>query len=140
MHESGCQTIKAFETWLCKNNWPRLIKSIAEKHLTLTNVHNLRDAGKDQVAADVEITLAAEKDEWRIKKKKGDRQPNWVNRRVKLMENIFKGLQDLVRENALLLASCGLLYLDFADACRAEYSSRLEIYIQSFALMLQGTK
>lgn len=129
MHESGCQTIKAFETWLCKNNWPQLIKSIAEKHLTLTNVYSLRDAGKDQVAADVEITLVAKKDEWRIKKKKGDRQPNWVNRRVELTENLFKGLRDLVRENALLLASCGLLHLDFADACHGGYSGRLEMCI-----------
>ncbi len=41
---------------------------------------------------------------------------------------------------SLHLTSCGMLYLDFVDACRNGYSGCVEKCIQLFAIMLQGTK
>lgn len=108
--------------------------------LELTTVHKLRSAGDAEISAEVDTILATEKETWLANREKGQRQPNWINRRLELTKSLSKNVRDLVRENSLLFASCGLLYLDFADACGGGYSGRVEKCLEIFTIMLQGTK
>lgn len=126
MHESACSTIGAFETWLSQHDWPKLLKKVVEAHLKLSTVHELQCAAEKGVAHEVNAALATEQEEFQNIRKKGQRQPNWVNRRLELTKKMSKPARDVVRENALLATSCGVLYLDFIDACRGGYSGRME--------------
>ncbi|MCJ1269238.1 hypothetical protein MMC22_009128 [Lobaria immixta] len=46
------------------------------------------------------------------------REPDWIKIQKELALKLAPKYRDVVRENALLVLSYGLLYLDIADACR----------------------
>ncbi len=66
-------------------------------------------------------------------------EPNWVKIEKDLLSEISVANRDIIRENALLLLNYGLLYLDFHNACRKDYSGRLEKCIAYMAMIYQGS-
>lgn len=68
------------------------------------------------------------------------RQPDWKKKEKDLIAAITAPERDVVRENMLILANLGFLYLDFVDACRGGFSARVEKCIECFAVLFQGSK
>lgn len=66
-------------------------------------------------------------------------KPNWDEVETKLSAEITSRSRDIHRENALIIISCRLLYLDFQDACRKGYSRHIEKCIEMFAILFQRT-
>lgn len=61
-------------------------------------------------------------------------EPNWDDIRKEIEADISMKSRDVVRENSLIITSLGLLYCDFADACRTGHSGRIEQCIGCFAV------
>lgn len=64
-------------------------------------------------------------------------EPKWNAIEKELLLDFSYKHRNVVRENALLLLSFGLLYLDFVDACRKGYSGRVEKCIACLAIIYQ---
>lgn len=85
--------------------------------------------------------LATRKVEWEATQDLSESlpEPNWDEVETKLSAELTSRSRNIHRENALIIISCGLLYLDFRDACRKGYSGRIEKCIEMFAILFQGT-
>ncbi len=66
-------------------------------------------------------------------------EPNWVKVEKDLLLEINPTNQDIVQENVLLLLNYSLLYLDFNNACRKDYSSRVEKCVVYLVVIYQGS-
>ena len=62
-------------------------------------------------------------------------EPNWTVVEKSFFEKISTKTHDIIQENVLLLFSCGLLYLDFADAYWKGYSNRIKKCISCFVVI-----
>lgn len=103
-------------------------------------VYLLRCQNKTTVADEVDVTVTAQHKDWPNIRTCSQYILDWAKVCQKLTDQLFQPNQDLVQENALLLTSCGMLYLDFIDACQNDYSKCIEKCILLFAIMLQGAK
>jgi hypothetical protein len=65
---------------------------------------------------------------------------DWKKIQSTLTSELGAGLRDIVNENALLFLTCGLIYLDFHDACCGRFSEWVEKCIKLFAIMFAGGK
>lgn len=66
-------------------------------------------------------------------------EPEWDALEAELSDDLRSHSRDIQRENALIIVSCRLLYLNFWEACCKGYSGRIEKCIECFAMLFQGT-
>lgn len=64
-------------------------------------------------------------------------QPNWKKKQWNRIETVARQEWDINRENALIILNLGLLYLDFIDTYHSGFNTRVEKYIQCFAVIFQ---
>ena len=148
MHGASCTQLPAFQNWLSKNNWRALILGLSDKHIDPFKPSDLRAKVRSEVENEVAAAVAAERFDWETKKARDRavgitttrlRRRNWEKEETDKVKTTFAQRRDVIYENALILLNTGLLYLDFADACRGGYSARVEKCIQCFAVLFQGS-
>lgn len=140
MYIAGCSTISKLQTWIGRFNWPTLISKVEHNHLGVFKVQYIRDKASWTPFSTVTNMLDAKKREWL---ESGDGQwrqePNWTAVEKRLLAETAPKNRNIIRENALLLLSCGLLYLDLADACQKGYSGRVEKCVSYLAVIYQSS-
>ena len=138
MHVAGCQTIDQFQDWIGSSDWPTLIAKVESEYFGIFKVHTIRTGASRRTKNAVAIALAERKEEW-ANTIPLPSEPNWIATEKQLLSEFSQKHRDVIRENALLLLSCGLLYLDFVDACRKGYSGRVEKCIACLAVIYQDS-
>lgn len=140
MHTAGFKTINAFRIELSQSDWPPFIHETDVLCLPFT-IGSIRAKAKQDVEEVAEILLATRKSEWEALCNSHSPlpEPEWDVLEVKLSNDLTSRSRNIQRQNALVIVSCGLLYLNFWDACRKEYSGRIEKCIECFAVLFQDT-
>lgn len=147
MHHLGLIKIDDFQTWLSRNNWPELIRSIEQKFLGPEEVQNIRDyIGEEafaKVARRLDIRKQGFKTEQEVARQSGTRfrkqTPKWDKIEREITEQVVLLSRNKTRENALLLLHEGLTYLEFVDACRGGFSGRVQKCLEYMAIIYQGS-
>lgn len=119
------------------------MKKTQEQHLRPFYIHSIRAIARQKSELAIAKALTGRKEEWLGASEERDTPepgPNWDEIRKELTSSISMQNRDVIRENSLLITSLGLLYLDFADACRTGHSGRIEQCIGCFAVIFQSTK
>lgn len=140
MNTAGCNTIDFFRVWLSQSDWPDLINDIKSLCGPFA-VSSIRAKAERDIKEVVEILLATTKVKWETTQVLPESLsvPNWDEVETELRAEFTSHSRDIYRENALIIISCGLLYLDFRDACRKGYSVRIKKCIEMFVILFQGT-
>lgn len=138
MHTAGRQTIHAFQDWVGKSDWPTLISTVESQHLGIFKVHSIRAKASIRSRKDAAVALLEKKQVW-VDRGEQQPEPKWNAIEKELLLDFSRKHRNVVRENALLLLSSGLLYLDFVDACRKGYSGRVEKCIACLAIIYQDS-
>ena len=148
MHGTSCSTLPEFKAWLSRNDWPSMVDNVEKEYLDPFKVVELRDHATQEVEGEIDAAIELEKTAWlegkeqhRAAGEQGPyiKQPKWDTIRQTRMKKAVLRKRDVLRENAMIMLSLGLLYLDFVDACRGGYSARVEKCIQCFAVVFQGS-
>ena len=103
-------------------------------------VYLLRRQNETAIVDEVDATVTIQQEDWPNIRTRGQYAPDWAEVCRKLTDQLSKLYRDLVWENGLLLINCGILYLNFINACQNGYGGYMEKCIQLFAIMLQGIK
>lgn len=170
MEDLSLSNISGLKDWLAHNDWRRLIERAVEHvgpfatndmrenaaSKTEKDVETALAAKKAEwAAAHPQANRDQDQEEGRARgrgRPRGhgrearagadlnDHEPNWLEVGRTLEKEYTKQNRDLVRENTILLLACGLLYLDFDNACQQGYSGRVEKCIECFAVMFQATR
>ena len=121
---------------------------MSDKHIDPFKPSDLRAKARSDVEQEVASAIAAEKAAWENRKAQdcavgitttGLTLRNWKKKQANRVEKALAKRRDIIYKNALILLNIGLLYLDFADACREEYSARIEKCIRCFAVVFLGS-
>ena len=143
METTGHKDIDKFKAWVARSDWPHLIEKVQELYLRPSYIQFLWAKGKREHKLAIDIALMGRKEEWIAALEEQDTpepEPNWDDIRKEIEADIDMKSRDVVRENSLIITILGLLYCDFADACRTGYSGRIEQCIGCFAVIFQATK
>ena len=138
MYVADCQTINTFQGLLGSSNWPILIAKVEAEYLEIFKVQSIRRKRSKRTKNAVAVALAEKKAEWAITIPLPP-ESNWVGIKKQLVLDFSQKHCNVVRENALLLLSYGLLYLDFVDAYQKGYSGRVEKCIACLAVIYQDS-
>ncbi|MCJ1345659.1 hypothetical protein MMC31_003867 [Peltigera leucophlebia] len=110
-------------------------------YMTVRNITRAIYCKQEEPKSEVADLLEAQQQKWPHVRQAPQTAPDWLKLCRQLIDQLSrKKERNICRENALLLTSCGLLYLDFVDACREGYSGRAEKCIKMFAILLQDSK
>ena len=148
MHGAFCTQLPAFPNWLSANNWRALIASVSEDHIDPFKPCELCAKARSKVEEKVAHAVAVEKAKWQNKRDQDRavgitttwlKPPNWKKEQTDRVEKALTERRDIVNKNALIMLNTGLLYLDFADACREGYSARVKKCIKCFAVLFQDS-
>ncbi len=143
MEESGQNSIDEFQVWIAQSDWPNTIKQAQEQYLRPFYIQSIRTNTRKKTEYEVIATLSDRKEEWFRsidERNTSESKPNWDDIKRELQSSINMQNRDIVRENSLLITSFGLLYLDFADACRTGHSGQIKQCIGYFAVIFQTTR
>ncbi len=134
MHSAGCSTIESFHAWIERSDWSSFIGNIEHSCLGLITVRSIQDKASTRTNTAVGAALRVKKQQW-ANLEDQPLEPNWVKVEKDLLSEISPINRDIIRKNALLLLNYGLLYLDFNDAWRKDYSGRVEKCIVCLAMI-----
>lgn len=140
IHESGRTKFNLFQRWVSTQNWLELFKEVEKKYLYPFLVHLIHCQSENAVANKVNAIITAQQEDWPNIRIRSQHIPDWEEVYRKFTDQLSRSHRDMVRENVLLLTSCGLLYLNFVNACQNDYSRCIEKCIQLFAIIFQKTK
>lgn len=121
IYVAGCQIINTFQELLGSSNWPIFIAKVKAEYLEIFKVLSICIKASKQTKNAVVVALAEKKAKWASTISLPP-ELNWVAIEKQLVLNLSRKHCDVVQENALLLLSYGLLYLDFVDACQKGYN------------------
>lgn len=134
MHHLKLTKIDDFQTWLFRNNWPELIRSIEQKFLGPEEVQNIRDHIGEEAFAKVVRKLDIQKQEFETKQEVAHQNgtrfrkqiPKWDKIERKITEQVILLSCNKTQENTLLLLCEGLTYLEFVNAYQNGFNKRVQ--------------
>ena len=129
MEKVDCKNIDKFWLWIARSNWPSSIKRTQEQYLQPFYIQRIRAEATRESEIAITSTLIERKEEWAAAAEERDTpelKPDWDEIRTEIKTRISTLCCDIVRENFLIITSLGLLYLDFANACRTGHSGRIK--------------
>lgn len=140
IYTAGCSIIDELQIWIGRSDWPTLIAKVEKNCLDVFKVQSIWHAAHCKTTATVDTMIDAQKKEWsESRDNDGERQqPYWSAIRKTLLVETALQNRDIIRENALLLFSYDLLYLDFVDACQKGYFGYVEKCISCFTMIYQS--
>jgi hypothetical protein len=151
-HHAGATDTKELVNHLEKNDWPAQIALAVQAGIDPFGVSWVRTQARESIDAAVAARMEEERAKWeafkaqrRQHRQSGGTNPplprkEWKKIESTLVTELGAGSRDIVNENAMLLLTCGLIYLDFYHACREGFSGRVEKCIKMFATMFAGGK
>lgn len=121
-----------------------MIKNIKKDYLDLFKSLKLCDQAAQKVKGNVTTIIEFQKDTWLTGKEYAwvldntttfKQQPKWNVEWQKKIKKAALVQHNIICENKLIILSLSLLYLNFVDVCRGNYSARVEQYIWYFAVI-----
>ncbi|KAA8913110.1 hypothetical protein FN846DRAFT_886795 [Sphaerosporella brunnea] len=151
-HYAGLAYANQLNAHLETSDWPAQIALAVRAGIDPFMVSRVRSVARESIDAAVGVRMEEERAKWevlkaqrRLQRQNGQSLANlprkdWKNIQSRLTADLGAGIRDIVKENAMLFLNCGLIYLDFHDACRGGFSGRVERCVKMFAILFAGGK
>jgi hypothetical protein len=151
-HHAGVSATQELKVHLERKDWPAQIALAVRSGIDPFRVSRVRTQARVSIDSAVQARMEEEHTKWEVLKaqrrlqlQSGQSVPklprtDWKKIQSTLTTELGAGLRDVVNENAILFLTCGLIYLDFHDACRGRFSGRVEKCVKWFAIMFADGK
>lgn len=143
-HECGCESWEDFAKYISTHDWRSMVDRVVPTLVEPYTVHNIRTAAEETARSrtQFDMRILRAQHELRVVQGTATRRKSeyWTTKEDKVYKERLLGNRDLVRENALLFLSHGLVYREFHNACRGGFHGRAIKCLEQYTVMFQGSR